>query len=157
MLAMGKVLEIERLLAEGRLSQRKISLLVGVSRGVISAIARGTRPDYEARRQNHSDAIEPRGDIERCPTCGGRVYMPCRLCRVRRIQADESELLPKLRRRARQQGVRRLLVAVLRAAAESQRPQDQTPPDQTPGDQATGESPPAVTSGPNCPPAEPAA
>ncbi len=120
MLSMGKVVEIERLLAEGRLSQRKISRLVGVSRGVISAIAHGTRPDYTARRLAPSEGDSPRGDIQRCPTCGGRVYMPCRLCRVRQMKEHESALLPKLQRRSRQQGIRRLLVAVLRAAAASQ-------------------------------------
>lgn len=98
MLATGKVVEIERLLAEGRLSQRKISTLVGVSRGVISAIARGARPDYEARRHDESEVDQPRGDIERCPGCGGRVYMPCRLCHVRQLQAVDDALLPKLRR-----------------------------------------------------------
>ncbi len=152
MLAMGKVVEVERLLAEGKLSQRKISLRVGVSRGVISAIARGTRPDYETRRQNHGDDPEPRGEVGRCPTCGGRVYMPCRLCQVRQLQVDESDVLPKLRRRSRQQGVRRLLVAVLRAAGESQRSAVQSPealsareprPDETPP--KAGSSPHGVT------------
>ncbi len=143
MLAFGKVKEIERLLAEGRLSQRKIAKALGVSRGVVDAIASGKRPDYEARRQHRADDGEPQGPIERCPTCGARVYMPCRLCRVRNGQAREQALLRTMRHRAREQAVRRLLVAILRAAIESQS-LDETP---------------RVSAGstPVCPPAEPAA
>ncbi len=116
MLSTGKVREVERLLSEGTLSQRKIALAVGVSRGVVSAIASGRRPDYAARQQDREDSLQPQGPIERCPTCGGRVYMPCRLCHVRGLQAREQALLARLRRRARQEAVKRLLAAVLRAA-----------------------------------------
>ena len=120
MLAYGKVKEVERLLAEGRLSQRKIAQAAGVSRGVVSLIASGKRPDYEARRLLAPFDEEPSGPIERCPSCGGRVYMPCRLCRVRSLHEVEQARLKQLRRRARQQALRRLLVAVLRAASEAQ-------------------------------------
>lgn len=120
MLAIGKVKEVERLLAEGRLSQRKIARAVGVSRGVVSIIASGKRPDYEARRLRNRVDQEPLGPIERCPGCGGRVYTPCRLCRVRSLHEIEQARLKELRRRARQQALRRLLVALLRAASQSQ-------------------------------------
>ncbi len=113
MLAMGIVQEVKRLLAEGMLSQRKIAKAVGVSRGTISAIAAGRRPDYAARRRERANAMELLGPIDRCPTCGGRVYMPCRLCRVRRVQVGEATVLQELRRRARVQAVKRLLAAVL--------------------------------------------
>jgi len=158
MLATGKVLEIEKLLAEGKLSQRKIAQRVGVSRGIVSAIARGTRPDYEARHQPSGDVNEPLGDVERCPTCGGRVYMPCRLCHVRQVQAKEDALLPRLRRRSRQQAVRRLLVAVLHAAGESQKPH-QPAPSAPRSPEATGgnDTPAAPASRPPASPSEPAA
>jgi len=69
MLAPGKVLEVQKLLAEGRLSQRKIAKALGVSRATVSAIASGKRPDYAARQRARADeAFEPLGPIERCPT-----------------------------------------------------------------------------------------
>ena len=116
MLAMGIVQQVERLLADGKLSQRKIAQAVGVSRGTISAIAAGKRPAYASRLLDCVGESDPRGPIERCPTCGGRAYMPCRLCRVRKVQAKEEAMLKELRRRAREQSVKRLLFAILRAA-----------------------------------------
>ncbi|NLE38184.1 MAG: helix-turn-helix transcriptional regulator [Pirellulaceae bacterium] len=81
---------IRRLLAERKLSERKIAALVGVSRGTVAGVARGDRPDYEAmrrKRQEQKDPL-PRGPLGRCPTCGGKVYMPCRLCQMRAALAD---------------------------------------------------------------------
>jgi transcriptional regulator with XRE-family HTH domain len=75
------VQEIRRLLAEGRLSYRRIAKLAGVSRGSVSLIASGKRPDYKPREEPAADV--PAGPPERCPTCGALVYMPCRLCRLR--------------------------------------------------------------------------
>ena len=82
--------QIRRLLAERKLSQRKIAALVGVSRGSVAGVARGDRPDYEAirrKRQALKDPL-PRGPLGRCPTCGGKVYMPCRLCQMREELAN---------------------------------------------------------------------
>ena len=84
MLAAETVREIERLLAQEKISQRKIAELLGVSRGTVGAIASGKRPDYDALfRQNDDEPDEPTGPPERCPGCGGLVYMPCLLCRLR--------------------------------------------------------------------------
>lgn len=71
--------EIRRLLAQRRLSQRDIARLMRVSRSTVAAIARGKRPRPEA------PVVEkrPSGPPQRCPTCGGKVYMPCHLCRIR--------------------------------------------------------------------------
>ncbi|MCE9604543.1 MAG: hypothetical protein K8U03_06510 [Planctomycetia bacterium] len=73
--------EIRRLLAEGKLSQRAISKQTGISRGTITAISMNRRNERVPRREEPLDA--DLGPPARCPTCGGTVYMPCRLCRVR--------------------------------------------------------------------------
>ena len=79
------VQEVRRLLAEGKLSYRKIAKVAGVSRGSVSLIASGKRPDYKPRQE---PAVEvPLGPPERCPNCGALVYMPCRLCRLRAFLA----------------------------------------------------------------------
>jgi transcriptional regulator with XRE-family HTH domain len=88
MIAPTVVTEVRRLLDEKSLSQRKISQLTGVSRGSVRAIASGKRPDYETLRQPADDWEEPTGPATRCPDCGGTVYMPCQLCRVRKAIAS---------------------------------------------------------------------
>jgi transcriptional regulator with XRE-family HTH domain len=88
MLAPSVVEKVSRLLAEDKLSHRKIALLTGVSRGTIGAIASGRRPDYQRlRRDREADPLEPAGPPERCPRCGGKVYHPCLLCRARSLAA----------------------------------------------------------------------
>ena len=83
MIASGIVREIRRLLDQGELSQRKIAASTGVSRGTVSAIARGARPDYDARRRERGeDFIPPSGVARRCPGCGRLVQMPCLACRA---------------------------------------------------------------------------
>jgi hypothetical protein len=99
MLAMAKVKEVERLLLEGRLSQRKIAAIVGISRATVSAIAAGRRPDYEARLAARASELEPLGPIVRCGGCGGRVYSPCRACRVRSDQDRMRETAKAVRHR----------------------------------------------------------
>ena len=76
--------EIQRMLREGRLSQRKIAARIGVSRGTVNAIAMGKRL---CRRDDRPAAdhgfTPPAGPPVRCPGCGGRVQMPCLLCYIR--------------------------------------------------------------------------
>lgn len=76
------VAEVRRLLAEGKHSQRAVARLTGVSRGSVRAIVSGKRSDYVERREEWE---EPVGPPERCPECGGKVYMPCQLCRLRDV------------------------------------------------------------------------
>jgi hypothetical protein len=84
MIAPEIVNEIRRLLAGENLSHRKIAAIVGVSRGTVGAIDSGTRPDYDAMLHEIGDGVdEPAGPPERCPGCGGLVYMHCILCKVR--------------------------------------------------------------------------
>ena len=89
MIAPEVVDQIKRLLDEGSLSQRSIARQVGVSRGTVHSIARGKRPDYNARRREKEDEIAaPSGPWGRCPTCGGMVQMPCLACRVRALREE---------------------------------------------------------------------
>ena len=91
MLAPSMVTEIRRLLVEDKLSQRKIAKLTGVSRGTVGAIASGRRPDYEPRSKSDDEFERPSGPPQRCTTCGGMVYMPCRLCALRRRLAASGK------------------------------------------------------------------
>lgn len=80
MLSNTLVEEIRRLLAEGKLSQREISKQLQVSRGTITSVSMNRRREREPR---DDDTEVDHGPPARCPSCGGLVYMPCRLCRVR--------------------------------------------------------------------------
>lgn len=89
MIAPSVVRQIQRLLAEGSHGHRKIARMTGVSRGTVGAIARGERRDYHTSDGNGGKEVdEPPGPAQRCPNCGGMVYMPCRLCRVRTLLAN---------------------------------------------------------------------
>ena len=85
MLAPNIVAEVVRLLAEGRLSQRQIAGVLGISRGSVGTIAQGQRT-HERRADALFDPTRPLGLPRRCPTCGGLVYLQCLLCRIRRIK-----------------------------------------------------------------------
>ena len=93
MISNEMVEEVRRLLAEDKLSQRKIARLLRISRGTVGAISMGRRPDYEALRADSDDLLTPPGPASRCPTCGGKVYLPCRLCRERH-RAKSSPVPP---------------------------------------------------------------
>ena len=89
MIKQEQVDEIQRLLASGKYSQRKIAKITKVSRGTINAISQGKRSDYvPAPKVEERGPFE--GPIERCPECGGRVHMPCRFCQARRFASEES-------------------------------------------------------------------
>lgn len=89
MIESAVVEEIHRLLDAGALSQRKIALETGVSRGTVNAIALGKRI-LQPRRgpEAGDDFLPPTGPVARCPICGGMVRMPCLACRVRAGQRD---------------------------------------------------------------------
>jgi hypothetical protein len=90
MIAPVLVAKIKCLLEKGVFSQRKISTTLGVSRGTVSNIASGNRPDYEAlrRQREQEDNLMPTGPVVRCSGCGGMVHIPCQLCRIRQISTD---------------------------------------------------------------------
>ncbi|HEY2759985.1 MAG TPA: hypothetical protein VGI75_04560 [Pirellulales bacterium] len=88
MLPPAIVEEARRLLGRGELSQRKIAAMLKISRGSIGAIALGRRPDYpppDEAEDEHQNLQPP----VRCRGCGGLVYAPCRLCRVRAAKARQ--------------------------------------------------------------------
>ena len=76
MLPLSKVLQIQELLNQGSLSRRKIAKQLGVSRGVVNALASGQRGIYGREKTAEGTPDEP----ERCPSCGEMVYMPCVAC-----------------------------------------------------------------------------
>jgi hypothetical protein len=88
MLHATMVQEIRRLLTADGLSQRAVALRTGVSRGTVHAIARGKRPETR-HRDPDDDYPRPTGPWQRCPTCGGKVQMPCLLCGLRARRAAE--------------------------------------------------------------------
>jgi hypothetical protein len=93
MLAESRVEQVAELLIDGRLSQRKISQLTGISRGTVGAIARGTRPRHLRPKHADDDLFRPLGPSVRCRGCGGKVQMPCLLCRVRALLAIEQRMV----------------------------------------------------------------
>jgi hypothetical protein len=92
MLSLSMVEKIDRLLKDGRLSQRRIAARLGVSRGIVGAIASGRRglhgkPEAGCDSENFAGGVERglTGSVaQRCPQCGHRVYAPCLICRARR-------------------------------------------------------------------------
>src|SRR4051812_23660736 len=94
MLPTALIHEIDRLLKEGELSRRKIALRLGVSRGTVAAIASGRRGVYGKDPVGRHSAPLRKSPPTRCPQCGYRVYLPCRICRMREHQ--QSRLLLQL-------------------------------------------------------------
>jgi hypothetical protein len=83
MLSLSVVQEIERLLAEGQLSRRRIAARLGVGKSSVAAIASGKRANW-GRESKRVAAVGP--TLQRCPSCGVRVTMPCVACAARRYQ-----------------------------------------------------------------------
>lgn len=93
MLPLVVVEEIRRLLDEAKLSQRKIAAKLGVSRGTVGAISNGQRGIYGREHDPHEPDLCNLDLLpERCPTCGGMVYVPCLLCRARRYAKRQKRL-----------------------------------------------------------------
>ena len=93
MLPLVVVEEIRRLLDEAKLSQRKIAAKLGVSRGTVGAISNGQRGIYGREHDPHEpDLCSLDLPPERCPGCGGMVYVPCVLCRARRYAKRQKSL-----------------------------------------------------------------
>jgi len=89
MIGPAAIEEIQRLLAEGDLSQRKIAKVMKVSRGTVAAVASGKRRPYYPRPEDSDEQFM--GPVRRCPGCGGMATMPCRACRIRELKAQSSK------------------------------------------------------------------
>jgi hypothetical protein len=62
---------------------------VGVSRGLVAEMARGRRGNHGRDAEQDQRRTSPYRELTiptRCPTCGGMVYAPCRLCRARVVR-----------------------------------------------------------------------
>jgi hypothetical protein len=93
MLSLVMVEEIQRLLEEGRLSQRKIATTLGVSRGTVGAIASGKRGIYGSEPDpENPDLLSLDLPPERCSGCGAMVYIPCVLCLARKYIRRRRDL-----------------------------------------------------------------
>ena len=94
MIATSVVDEVRRLLRQRTLSQRDIARRLGISRGTVSAIYLGKRQDHKSRNRRENEVLAPTGPLERCPGCGGLVYMPCLLCRIRALKQTRRQRIP---------------------------------------------------------------
>lgn len=93
MLPLAIVEEVQRLLDEDQLSQRKIAKKLNISRGTVGAIASGKRGIYGREPEPEPTTLccfdQP---AERCVGCGGMVHKPCLLCNTRKYQARQALL-----------------------------------------------------------------
>ncbi len=105
MLALPVVEKIDRLLKEGKLSQRQIAERVHVSRGTVSAIARGRRALFGRALEAEEMDSDPLLPAKRCSECGFLVHLPCLVCRTREYRHGRRVLAALEARRV--QGTRR--------------------------------------------------
>ena len=82
---------VRQLLAEGKLSYREIALRTGISRSTISSVAAGKRVADNNKFLENDAPLQPLGPARRCPNCGGLVYLPCKLCRVRAMKRKQQD------------------------------------------------------------------
>jgi len=84
MLPLKVIEEIRQLVAEGRLSQRRIAEQLKVSRGTVWAISSGRRGIHGLESGSGASWL-PHIEVsaERCRSCGGLVLKPCLLCQTR--------------------------------------------------------------------------
>lgn len=82
---LSKVVEVQQLLSAGDLSRRKIAKQVGISRGVVNAIANGTRGIFGREPTEDPATLAPC----RCAQCGELVYPPCVACRAREYRSRQ--------------------------------------------------------------------
>jgi hypothetical protein len=95
MLSLPVVLEVRRLVAEGQLSHRAIAKQLGISRGMVHLIAEGRR-GLNGRETTKAAQRAPLGKPGssipvRCPGCGGKVYLPCLLCKARARRSADAK------------------------------------------------------------------
>jgi hypothetical protein len=93
MLSADVIREVRRMLDEDEMSQRAVAVRLKVSRGTVWAVANGRRGIRLGELHLPSQKIHASQHLpERCPGCGGFVFMPCRLCAARAF-AERREML----------------------------------------------------------------
>lgn len=100
MLSTALIMEVRRELDRGTLSHREISRRLGVSRGIITAMAKGERGDHGRDPSGENFRNSPRRPLTRpvrCPGCGGLVFAPCRLCAAQACRERTLEIRRLLR------------------------------------------------------------
>ena len=85
MLRQGTVDLIRQLFDDG-VSQRRIACRMRVARETVRRILDGRRMESEACEDDTLQLSE--GLPQRCPSCGGLVYMPCLGCRARVFKGE---------------------------------------------------------------------
>jgi IS30 family transposase len=117
MLSLSIVEEIDRLLKEGKMSQRKIAQRLGISRGTVSAIANGQRALFGRVEDDAAEEPGPKLPAQRCPKCGFTVHLPCLVCRTREYRQGRRVLAALAA--ARPSGSRRRRGILLRRSGRS--------------------------------------
>jgi hypothetical protein len=92
MLPTSLVHEIDRLLKEGKLSHRQIAKRLGIGRTVVGEIANGRRGLHGNDPIDKRRMRTPSSAPTRCPACGYRVYLPCLICRTRKVKESRRRL-----------------------------------------------------------------
>jgi hypothetical protein len=93
MIAEEKIREAELMLARGKLSQRKIAKITGLSRGTISMIANGKRKVQAKTVAPDLPPEQEKSPPVRCPCCGAMVRMPCLLCFLKNLAERKSPIM----------------------------------------------------------------
>lgn len=94
---------VELLLASEALSLRGIADLIGISRGSVATIKAGRHHHQRIPPDDDRDDSEPAldagsGPTGRCPTCGGKVRLPCRACHCRTMPAPIRDAAEAIQR-----------------------------------------------------------
>ena len=73
------------LLIQAGLTNRQVAERLGISPPTVSAIRTGKREvgDRSRRRKAYNQPTAG-GEVNRCPTCGGKVFGECRACAIRK-------------------------------------------------------------------------
>jgi hypothetical protein len=94
MISPSRAEEVRRLLCGGKLSQRAIARLTGVSRGTVQAVAEERRrPGSGSQTLGSRDGISPPTGLPvRCPGCGAKVRMPCLACFIHKTKSHRRNM-----------------------------------------------------------------